>query len=152
MLLNTPVLLWSRSPTITSDKRDQSGCASPSHSKSRCEVDSALPQMPQPGFPPPPPPACWAQSSFWLVQQTRLSILNPVSSVFELSLNLNKLLLYGNCSSQPPHLTDERPQWLSGPSLVLPTAESPPETKPGQTVFYAQQFLFNYWHRLTKNA
>jgi hypothetical protein len=31
--------------------------------------------------------------------------------------------LYGNCSSQPPHLTEELPQWLSGPSLVLPTAE-----------------------------
>ncbi len=60
--------------------------------------------------------------------------------------------LYGNCSSQPPHLIEKLPQWLSGPSLVLPAAESPPDTKPGQTVFYAQQFLFNYWHRLTKNA
>ena len=58
--------------------------------------------------------------------------------------------LYGNCSSQLPHLIEKRPQWLSGPSPVLPAAESPPDTKPGQTVFYAQQFLFNYWHRLTK--
>jgi hypothetical protein len=62
------------------------------------------------------------------------------------------LSVYGNCSSQPPHLTEELPQWLSGPSLVTPAAESPPDTKPGQTVFYAQQILFNYRHRLTKNA
>ncbi len=60
--------------------------------------------------------------------------------------------MYGNCSSQPPHLTEARPQWLSGPSLVTPAAESPPNTKPGQTVFYALQILFNYRHRLTKNA
>jgi hypothetical protein len=60
--------------------------------------------------------------------------------------------LYGNCSSQPPRLIEELPQWSSGPSLVTPTAESPPDTKPGQTVFYARQILFNYWHRLTKNA
>jgi hypothetical protein len=62
------------------------------------------------------------------------------------------LQLYGNCSSQLPHFIEKLPQWLSGPSLVLPAAGSPPETKPDQTVFYAQQFLFNYWHRLTKNA
>jgi hypothetical protein len=60
------------------------------------------------------------------------------------------MVLYGNCSSQPPHLIEKLPQWLSGPSPVLPAAESPLDTKPGQTVFYAQQFLFNYWHRLTK--
>jgi len=43
--------------------------------------------------------------------------------------------LYGNCSSQPPHLIAKLPQWLSGPSPVLPAAGSPPDTKPGQTVF-----------------
>ena len=39
--------------------------------------------------------------------------------------------LYGNCSSQPPHLTEELPQWLSGPSLVLPTAEFPTGNQTG---------------------
>ena len=41
------------------------------------------------------------------------------------------LQLYGNCSSQPPHLTEELPQWLSGPSLVLPTAEFPTGSQTG---------------------
>jgi hypothetical protein len=67
-------------------------------------------------------------------------------------LPVNTVPVYGNCSSQLPHLIEKLPQWLSGPSPVLPAAGSPPDTKPGQTVFYAQKFLFNYWHRLTKNA
>ena len=58
--------------------------------------------------------------------------------------------MFGNCFSQLPFLIEELPQWQSGPSLVTPAAESPPDTKPGQTVFYALEDLFNYRHRLTK--
>ena len=51
------------------------------------------------------------------------------------------LQLFGNCSSQLPHLIEELPQWPSGPSLVTPAAESHRIPKPDQTVFYALQFI-----------
>ena len=42
------------------------------------------------------------------------------------------IFLYGNRSGQLPHLIEKLPQWLSGPSLVLPAAtDRPPDTKPG---------------------
>ncbi len=47
--------------------------------------------------------------------------------------------MFGNCFSQLPLLIEELPHWQSGPSLITPAAESPPDTKPGQTVFYALQ-------------
>ena len=43
--------------------------------------------------------------------------------------------MFGNCSSQLPHLIEELPQWPSGPSLVTPAAESHRIPKPDQTVF-----------------
>ncbi len=49
--------------------------------------------------------------------------------------------LFGNCSSQLPHLIEELPQWPSGPSLVTPAAESHRIPKPDQTVFYELQFI-----------
>ncbi len=61
--------------------------------------------------------------------------------------------MFGNCFSQLPFLIEEQlPQWQSGPSLVYTRRRVPPDTKPGQTVFYALADLFNYRHRLTKNA
>ena len=56
------------------------------------------------------------------------------------------LQLYGNCSSQLPHFIEKLPQWLSGPSLVLPAAtDRPPDTKPGfKQCSDLLQFLFNY--------
>ncbi len=61
--------------------------------------------------------------------------------------------VFGNHSSQLPHLIEKLPQWLSGPSPVLPAAGSPHRI-PNRVkqCSDAQQFLFNYWHRLTKNA
>jgi hypothetical protein len=65
-----------------------------------------------------------------------------------------KWTLFGNHSGQLPRLIEKLPQWLSGPSLVLPAAAGSPA---GHRAGFKQcsdalQFLFNYWHGLTKNA
>jgi hypothetical protein len=66
----------------------------------------------------------------------RKTPLFKLSSQNKYSLTANVVyVLFGNHSSQLPHLIEKLPQWLSGPSPVLPAAGSPPDTKPGQTVF-----------------
>jgi hypothetical protein len=39
--------------------------------------------------------------------------------------------LFGNHSNQLPRLIEKLPQWLSGPSSVLPAAGSPADYQPG---------------------
>ena len=58
--------------------------------------------------------------------------------------------LFGYRCNQLP-LIEKSPQWLSGPSPPLPvTAGSPADYRTGfKWCSDAQQFLFNYWHRLT---
>ncbi len=65
------------------------------------------------------PSACLSslRSSNWSQTSVSLPFILPFR---QLITNL----LFGNCSSQPPHLIEKLPQWLSGPTLVTPAAES----------------------------
>jgi hypothetical protein len=60
-------------------------------------------------------------------------------------------LLFGYRYNQLPRLIEQTPQWLSGPSPLLPVAAGSPADY--QTGFKlcsdALQLLFNYWHGLT---
>jgi hypothetical protein len=71
-------------------------------------------------------------------------------------ISLEKYVSYvfGYRYNQLPRLIEQPSQWLSGPSPLLSVAAGPPADYPTgfKLCSDAQQFLFNYWHRLTKNA
>jgi hypothetical protein len=61
------------------------------------------------------------------------------------------MMLFGYRYNQLPRLIEQTPQWLSGPSPLLPVTAGPPaDYQTGSKLCSdALQLLFNYWHGLT---
>jgi hypothetical protein len=58
--------------------------------------------------------------------------------------------LFGYSYNQLPRLIEQAPQWLSGPSPLLPAAGPLADYQTGSKLCSdALQLLFNYWHGLT---
>ena len=97
-------------------------------------------------------PDCPCQSSFprlppaWLA-----SPRSPWPAEVSFQCQLAHPWLFGYRYNQLPRLIEYTPQWLPGPSPLLPVTAGP--LADYQTGFKlcsdALQLLFNYWHRLT---
>jgi hypothetical protein len=58
--------------------------------------------------------------------------------------------MFGYRCNQLPRLIEQTPQWLSGPSPLLPAAGPLADYQTGSKLCSdALQLLFNYWHGLT---
>ena len=81
--------------------------------------------------------------------------ISPLSHLWSLSDGASvrpqtQLQLFGNCRNQLPRLIEQTPQWLSGPSPLLPAAGPLTDYQTGSKLCSdALQLLFNYWHGLT---
>ncbi len=86
----------------------------------------------------------------------KFSGIYQFDNTFNTFLTIDLGGLYGCTATAPdsyPHLIEKLPQWLSGPSPVLPAAGSPAGYPTGiQTVFGLAAIFIQLWHGLTKNA